>query len=76
MSEEVYHGSKMLAKFYEIDVSRCQHCKQEISIVAAIIKRGELARYLEHLGIEHETPARVPPRYQAEPFEFGSRDEL
>ena len=66
----------MLAKVFEIDVTQCQHCKGEMSIVAAIIKPSEVARYLKHLGIEHEPPARAPPRYQEEPFEFGSTDDL
>jgi len=51
---------KMLAKVFEIDVTQCQHCKGEMSIVAAIIKRSEVARYLKNLGIEHEPPARAP----------------
>ena len=55
---------------------QCQHCKGEMSIVAAIIKRSEVTRCLKHLGIEHEPPARAPPRYQEEPFEFGSTDDL
>ncbi len=32
--------------------------------------------YLKHLGIEHEAPARAPPRYQEEPFEFGSGEDV
>jgi hypothetical protein len=47
-----------------------------MSIVAAIIKRSEVARYLKHLGIEHEPPARAPPKYQQEFFEFGSTGDL
>ncbi|MEI8027088.1 MAG: hypothetical protein WCI18_12140 [Pseudomonadota bacterium] len=66
----------MLAKVFEIDVTQCQHCKGEISIVAAIIKPSEVARYLKHLGIEHEPPARAPPKYQQEFFEFGSAEDL
>jgi len=31
-----------------------------MSIVAAIIKRSEVARYLKHLGIEYEPPGRPP----------------
>ncbi len=27
-------------------------------------------------GIEHEAPARAPPRYQEESLEFGSREDL
>ena len=48
----------MLAKVFEIDVTQCQHCKGEMSIVAAIIKRSDVARYLKHLGIEHEPPGQ------------------
>jgi hypothetical protein len=55
-------GLESMAKVFEIDRSRCQHCKGEMSIVAAIIKRSEVARYLKHLGIEHEPSARAPPR--------------
>jgi len=46
--------------------------KGYMAIVAAITNRSEVARYLKHLGIEHEAPARAPPRYQEEPFEFDS----
>jgi hypothetical protein len=64
--------SKMLAKVFRIDVTKCQHCKGDMAIIAAITNRSEVARDLKHLGIEHEAPARAPPRYQEEPFEFGS----
>jgi hypothetical protein len=40
------------------------HCKGHMAILAAITNRSEVARYLKHLGIEHEAPARAPPRYQ------------
>ena len=64
--------SKMLAKVFRIDVTKCQHCKGDMAIIAAITNRSEVARYLKHLGIEHEPPARAPPRYRSEPLEFGS----
>jgi hypothetical protein len=73
---ESIRWGKMLAKVFEIDVTKCLHCKGEMSIVAAIIKPSEVARYLKHLGIEHEPPARAPPRYQEESFDFGSTDNL
>ena len=66
----------MLAKVFRIDVTKCQHCKGDMAILAAITNRSEIARYLKHLGIEYETPARAPPRYQEESFEFGSVEEL
>ena len=68
--------SKMLAKVFRIDVTKCQHCQGDMAILAAITNRSEVARYLKHLGIEHEAPARAPPRYQEEPFEFGTIEDL
>jgi hypothetical protein len=47
-----------------------------MAILAVITKRSEVARYLKHLGIEHEAPARAPPRYLEEPFEFGSSEDV
>jgi hypothetical protein len=47
-----------------------------MAIIAAITNRSEVARYLKHLGIEHEALARSPPRYQEESFDFDSRDDL
>ena len=68
--------SKMLAKVFRIDVTQCQHCQGDMAILAAITNRSEVARYLKHLGIEHEAPARAPPRYQEEPFEFGTIEDM
>ncbi len=47
----------MLAKVFQIDVTQCQHCKGDMAIIAAITNHSEVARYLKHLGIEHEPPA-------------------
>ena len=66
----------MLAKVFRIDVTKCQYCIGDMAIMAAITNRSEVARYLKHLGIEHEAPARAPPRYQEEPFEFGAIENL
>jgi hypothetical protein len=48
----------MLAKVFQIDVTKCQHCKSEMANLAAFTNRNELARYLKHLGIEHESPGQ------------------
>jgi len=36
----------------------------------------KVARYLKHLDIEHEAPAKAPPRYQEESFELGAIEDL
>ena len=66
----------MLAKVFQIDVTQCQHCKGDMAILAAIIKRSEVICYLKHLAIEHEAPVRAPPRYQEESFEFDAIEDL
>jgi len=47
-----------------------------MAILAAITNRSEVARYLKHRGIEHDAPARAPPRYYEGPFEFGFSENL
>jgi len=66
----------MLAKVFQIDVTQCHHCKGDMAILAAITNHSEVALYLKNLGIEHEAPARAPPRNQEESFEFGSVEAL
>ena len=66
-----YSWSKMLAKVFKIDVTKCQRCNGDMAVMAALIDRSEVARYLTHVGIEHEAPIRAPPRYIEESFDFG-----
>ena len=67
-----YSWSKMLAKVFKIDVTKCERCNGDMAVMAALIDRGEVARYLKHLGIEHEAPARAPPRQKEESLDFGA----
>ncbi len=53
-----------------------QHCKGDMATLAGITNRIEVARYLKHLSKEKEAPARSPPRYQEESFEFGSSEDV
>ena len=66
----------MEAKAFQIDGTQFQHGKGEMVFVAAIIKRSYGARCLKRFGIEIRPPARAPPRYQEEPFEFGSIEDI
>jgi hypothetical protein len=70
--------SFLLCKFYKQDAEsrKCQNCKGDVAILAAITNHSEVVRYIKHLGIEHEAPARAPPRYNEEPFEFGVIGDL
>ena len=66
-----YSWSKVLAKAFKIDVTKCERCNGDMTVMAALIDRGEVARYRKHVGIEHEAPARAPPRFTEESFDFG-----
>jgi len=67
--------SKVLALVFKIDVTKCVHCEGKLRAVAAIQDRDEITRYLIHLGIDHEAPARAPPRYRQQSLEFGQKEE-
>lgn len=67
-----YSWSEMLAKVFKIDVTKCEHFNGDMAVMAAIIDRSEVARYLKHVGIEHEAPTRAPPRYKEESFDFDT----
>jgi hypothetical protein len=62
-----------LALAIKIDVTKCERCNGDMAVMAAIIDRSEVARYLKHVGMEHEAPTRAPPRYKEESFDFGPR---
>ena len=51
--------NKMLAKVFNVDTTKCPHCKSDMPILAAITTRNEVARYLKHLSIEHKVAARA-----------------
>ncbi|MCX6124078.1 MAG: hypothetical protein NTV34_04925, partial [Proteobacteria bacterium] len=55
---------------FKIDVTKCVHCEGKLRAVAAIQDREEITRYLKHQGIDHEAPARAPPRYRQQYVEF------
>jgi hypothetical protein len=74
----IYHLTFMIyvAMFFKDLYDFAADIGGDMAILAAITNRSEVARYLKHLGIEHEAPARAPPRYQEEPFEFGTIEDL
>ena len=58
--------SRMLARVYKIDVTKCVACGGEMVIVAAVTERAAITRYLSHVGIAVRPPPRGPPRINDE----------
>lgn len=65
-----YTWSKMLAKVFKIDVSKCDDCGGAMKKISAIIDPLQVRRYLQHVNIQYEPPARAPPRHQQGEFDF------
>jgi hypothetical protein len=67
--------SKMLARVFKIDVTKCVKCGGEMAIVAAVTERRAITRYLAHVGIATTAPVRGPPRCdnesRQEEFDFA-----
>jgi hypothetical protein len=62
----------MLAKVFKIDVTKCASCSGNLVKVAAITDPIEARRYLRHVGLPYDAPARAPPRTMQGEFEFES----
>ena len=69
-----YPWAKMLARVFQIDISVCDRCGGEMRVMGAITDTRQAARYLRHVGIDHEAPSRAPPRYVEEFFAEESFD--
>jgi hypothetical protein len=57
-----YSWSKMLAKVFKIDVTKCEGCGGEMQAMGSVQDRLSVERYLKHVGIDHKPPARAPPQ--------------
>ena len=53
--------SKMLARTFKIDVTKCIYWRSDMYVVAAILKKEEIQRYLTHEKLDPNPPARAPP---------------
>ncbi len=62
--------SKMLARIFKIDVTVCP-CGGKWRLISAMQDRDEIRRYLIHEKIDHDPPARAPPRYRVETLDFA-----
>ena len=45
-----YSWSKMLAKVFKIDVTKCQSCGGDLARAGAIMSQESIKRYLSHIG--------------------------
>ena len=61
--------AKMLARVFKLDVLQCE-CGGKLQRVAAIQDRDEIKRYLKHVNLEYDPPARAPPINIQESFDF------
>ena len=57
-----YTWSKMLAKVFKFEVTVCPDCGGTLQKIAAVLDPQQVRRYLRHVGLEYEAPARAPPR--------------
>jgi len=61
----------MLAKVFKIDVTKCSSCNGEMHAICSVQDRFSVERYLKHVGIEHQPPARAPPSTAQQTELFG-----
>ena len=54
--------AKLLARTFEIDVSKCKHCKGELKIISAIRDPTAIQKILNHLGLSPRPPPIAPVR--------------
>ena len=65
-SHDGFHIPQLLARVFEHDVLRCDHCGARRSVIAAITDAHVAAGILLHLGLPTDAPelapARAPPQ--------------
>jgi hypothetical protein len=69
-----YSWSKALARAYKIDVLKCSSCGGTLVPLGVLKDLQQIARYLVHVGIDPRPPARAPPRYAQDLFNYDQRD--
>ncbi|MBP9708682.1 MAG: transposase [Oligoflexales bacterium] len=64
--------SRMLAQVFKIDVTKCDACGSDMVAICSVMERTSVQRYLRHLGLDPDPPARAPPRSSQGEFDFAS----
>ena len=62
--------SKMLARVFKVDVTRCEHCGGCLKNIAAIVDSGSVARFLSFEGLDVIPPQRGPPEFIQKGFAY------
>jgi hypothetical protein len=68
-----YTWSVLLARVFKIDVTACD-CGGRLQLLAAVQDTISAGRYLRHVGITDQPPARAPPRYKQGEFNFDESE--
>ncbi len=66
--------SKMLAQVFKIDVTHCDSCGGNMAAISSIMERESIVRYLKHMNLDYDPPARAPPRRKQESFDFDQSE--
>jgi hypothetical protein len=65
--------SRALARAFKIDVLKCEACGGNLVPLGVLKDSAQMTRYLQHVGLDPEPPARAPPRIVQELFDFDQR---
>ena len=57
-----HQWAKLLARVFEIDVSKCKHCGGELKIISAIRNPTAIQKILNHLGLSPQPPPIAPAK--------------
>jgi hypothetical protein len=57
-----HQWANLLARTFEVDVSKCKHCGGELKIISAIINPIAIQKILNHLGLSPQPPPIAPAR--------------
>ena len=51
-----HQWAKLLARVFEVDVSKCKYCSGELKIISAILNSIAIQKILTHLGLSPRPP--------------------
>ena len=73
-----YRWAQLLSRVFGVDVESCGKCGGPVKIVAAVVERSQVRRYLEHAGLPADLPkiqpARAPPEQVEMDYDAYNQD--